>query len=268
MSFITQFFFQELAELALGTYKHIGRIRCARLVGREVASFYMLLGETQKAAAFLSDALRTFENDKWHDLIAQTHLELAECYKKAKDIRKLISSSASVSAALEIDTLIRWTYFDEMRKSLECLTEPLVVPFSDIIKILSVCVKNDGAVMQDNDIKVELVVESNFPREIMCTNIMISLEIDSKDNKKTNAKFCASRVLTAKDMKQPDPMMQKLKMNKTLNYRQDKQLELASIAAKFVDGKRKECSSNQNLGDFSNYLEVNNVVSIYYILNY
>lgn len=253
--------FQELAELALGTYKHIGRIRCARLVGREVASFYMLLGETQKAAAFLSDALRTFENDKWPDLVAQTQLELAECYKKAKDIRKVISASANVSAALEIDTLYRWTYFDEMYKNIEFLTEPLVVPFSDVIKIVSVCVKNEGAIMQDNDIKVELVVESNFPREVMCTNVLVSFEIHVKDNKKTNEKCCSGRVLTCKDMKHQDPMLLKLKMRKTLSYRQDKQLELSGIAGKFVDTKRKECSGTHNVGNFSDYLEVNNLVS-------
>lgn len=34
----------ELAELAMGTYKHIGRRRLARIIGKEVASFYLLLG--------------------------------------------------------------------------------------------------------------------------------------------------------------------------------------------------------------------------------
>ena len=33
--------FQELSELAMGTYKHIGRIRSARLIGRDLADFYM-----------------------------------------------------------------------------------------------------------------------------------------------------------------------------------------------------------------------------------
>lgn len=65
----------------MGTYKHIGRLRCARLVGTEVASFYMLLGETQKAAAFLSDALRTFEEDGWREVAAQIQVELAECHR-------------------------------------------------------------------------------------------------------------------------------------------------------------------------------------------
>lgn len=260
--------FQELAELALGTYKHIGRIRCARLVGRDVASFYMLLGETQKAAAFLSDALRTFENDKWNDLIAQTQLELAECYKKAKDIKKLISTCAHVSTALEIDTLFRWTYFDEMRKNIEYLPEPLVVPFSDIIRIISVCVKNEDTFIQDSDIRVELVVESNFPREIMCTKLLISYELLNKENKKTTERLCSSRILTCKDMKHEDPMLQKLKMKKSLNYRQDKQLELAGIAAKFADTKRKDCPIADTGGNFNECLEANNQVSRQRFFNY
>lgn len=220
----------------------------------------MLLGETQKSAAFLTDALRTFEKDKWPDLIAQTQLELAECFKKAKDIKKLISASASVSAALEIDTLIRWTYFDEMRKSLEYLTEDLVVPFNDIIKIISVSVKNEAAVMQDNDIKVELMIESNFPREIMCTKIIISVEVDNKD-KKSSERYCTNGVLTAKDMKQQDPMLQKMKMVKMLNYRQDKQLELAGVTSKFSERKKKECSSTQSSSNFGSCLEGINLVS-------
>lgn len=71
----------------MGTYKHVGRLRCARLVGRELASFYTQLGELQKAAAFLGDALRTFEKDGWKELAAHTHLELTNCYKKAADYR-------------------------------------------------------------------------------------------------------------------------------------------------------------------------------------
>lgn len=246
----------------MGTYKHIGRIRSARLVGREVASFYMLLGETQKSAAFLSDALRTFEKDGWHELAAQTQVELAECFKKANDIRKLISASASVSAALEIDTLIRWTYFDDMRKCIDMLIEPLVVPFSDIIRIISVCVKNDGAVMQDNEITVEVVVESNFPREIMCTNLVISLKSDNREGKKTNERYCSGRILTNKDMKEHDPLLQRLRMKKNLDYKQDKQLSVAGIASKFTEVKRKDSSQPNAQGDFSHCLEVGVLVSL------
>ncbi|KAJ8930533.1 hypothetical protein NQ314_016646 [Rhamnusium bicolor] len=248
----------ELAELAMGTYKHIGRLRSARLVGREVASFYMLLGETQKSAAFLGDALRTFEQDGWHELAAQTQIELAECFKKAKDLRKLIRASAFVSAALEIDTLIRWTYFDEMRKCLDSLDKPLVVPFNDIIKIVSVGLKNENVIMQDSNINVELVIASNFPREIVCTNLVISLEADNKEHKKTNEKYSTTRMLTSKDMKLQDPMLQRLRIKKNLDYKQDKQLATAGIASKFTELKRKD-STAPHVQDFNHCLEVSDL---------
>lgn len=86
----------------MGTYKHIGRLRSARLVGRDVAAFYMLLGESQKAAAFLGDLLRTFEQDGWHELVAQTQVELANSYKKAGDVRKLIRLDYTKTAESDV----------------------------------------------------------------------------------------------------------------------------------------------------------------------
>nr|XP_023019434.1 trafficking protein particle complex subunit 10 [Leptinotarsa decemlineata] len=231
----------ELAELAMGTYKHIGRLRSARLVGREVASFYMLLGETQKSAAFLSDLLKTFEQDGWHELVAQTQIELAECYKKAHDVKKFVGASVHVCAAPEIDTLIRWTYFDDMRKYLDSLDEPLTVPLGDIIKIMSVNVKNEGVVMQDSAIEVELIIESNFPREVVCTDVIISLEADG-GKKNTAERYCSGQLLTNKDMRSQDPALQRLRIKKNLDIKQDKQLASAGIASKFTELKRKDSS--------------------------
>ena len=79
------FISQELAELAMGTYKHIGRIRSARMIGRDLAEFYLQLGEMPKAAVFLADALKTFEEENWRHLAMQTHLELADCYREMND---------------------------------------------------------------------------------------------------------------------------------------------------------------------------------------
>jgi hypothetical protein len=241
------------------TYKHIGRLRSARLVGREVASFYILLGETQTAAAFLSDAVRTFEQDKWHELAAQTQIELAECHKKADDVKKFIKTSACVAAALEIDTLIRWTYFDEMRKCLQSLDKPLVVPFNDIIKITSVALKNEAVILQDSVINVELAIESNFPREILCTSVVISVEVETKDNRK-NEKYCKSRTVTSRDLKPRDPLLQRLQIHRHLDHKQDKQLASASVVCKHPEHKRKDSVAPPK-SDFSCCLQVNNLVS-------
>lgn len=246
----------EMAEQAMGTYKHVGRIRSARLVGREVASFYMMLGETQKAAAFLSDALRTFQQDGWRELIAQTQIELAECHKKACDWRKFIRSAIYVASAIEIDTLIRWSFFDEMRKYFDKLDgKPLVVPFNDTIKLVAVSLKNPEVVMQDETIEIECIIESNFPREVLCTNVIMSLENEPKDEKKKKDKCCLSKNLTSKDMKEVDSCLRKLHIQRHLDYKQDKQLASASVTCNFNQLKRKSSVAPTN-SDFRFCLQV------------
>lgn len=246
----------ELAELAMGTYKHVGRLRMARLVGQELASFYLLLSETQKAAAFLGDALRTFENDGWQDLAAQIQISLAECHKKAKDTVKYVKACAYVCAAAEVDTLIRWGYFDEMNKFLLKLEKPLDVPFNDIIKINSVHITSDLVVMQGAKIEVEFIIESNFPKEVVCTFVGVSLE--NEDDKKNNEKHQTGKMLTKKDLKWQDPFLQRLKIKKTLDYKQNKQLDTSGIASKFTL-QRKDSSSPNTQANLDLCLEVENL---------
>ncbi|XP_045483784.1 trafficking protein particle complex subunit 10 [Harmonia axyridis] len=241
----------ELAELSMGTYKHTGRARSARLVGREIAAFYLLLGETQKAAAFLSDASRLFRQDGWNEVAAHTEKELADCYKQANDWRKYIRCCAHVASAVDLDTLVRWTYFDGMRKYIDKLDKPLVVPFSDIIKIISISVKNLGIIMQDSNIELECVVESNFPREILCSNIMVSLE--NEPNKRVE-KYCKGRTLTEKDLRDSDMSLRKLKIVRHLDYKQDKQLSSVSVICKLNELKRKDSTPPVH-SDFRRYLE-------------
>lgn len=261
----------------MGTYKHIGHLRSARLIGRDVASFYMLQGETQKAAAFLGDALRTFEQDGWRELAAQTQLELAECYRTAADARKLLCTCAVLSATPEIDTLIRWRHFDEMVRGLGALDRPLVVPFGqhpllfrsfsylltvyvlgNVIRIKSVTLKNEGPVMQDGTIEIEVAVDSGFPREVLCTEVRIALEQQRKG--------CGMgrRTLTDKDLRPHNARVQPIHIQRHLDYKQDKQLEVASVVCKNVPLKRKEsggaATSSSAQSDFSVYAEVTPLV--------
>jgi hypothetical protein len=55
------------------------------MIGRDLAAFYLQLGEMQKAVVFLADALKTFEEEKWRHLAIQTHLELVNCYREMND---------------------------------------------------------------------------------------------------------------------------------------------------------------------------------------
>lgn len=258
--------FQELSELAMGTYKHIGRLRSARLVGRELASFYKLLGETNKAAAFLGDALKTFEQEGWRELAVQTHVELAACHLQANDIRRYIRSCAAIAAAPEMDTIVRSTYFDEMLKSLELLEKSLVVPFVNIFKIVGVTVKCDKVVMQDTELEVQLDLESNFPREVLCGNVLIAMDVEKTDRGKKHEDCHMLRHISAKDLKPPNPVLNKMRIHKHLDFRQDKQVSSASVVCKNAPLKRVD-SSNVKLCrcDFSHALKASVLVSQEYV---
>ena len=90
--FYSHFFFlsQELCELAMGTYKHIGRIRSARKVGLSLAVYYIEAEEYVKAIGFLTDALKTFRDDKWNLLVVDVLLKLAQCYHVTSDHERCI----------------------------------------------------------------------------------------------------------------------------------------------------------------------------------
>lgn len=164
-----------------------------------------------------------------------------------------------VAAAPEIDTLLRWSYFDEMCKSLDGLNECLTVPFNDVVKIISVSIKNESVAMQDSQIEVELVVDSNFPREVICTNVLISLEADVKDHKKPREKC---RSVTANNLKVEEPLLQKLPLQRHLDYNEDKQLSSANVVCKSKTLKRKDSAAAPQQSDFSQSLEVSTLVGI------
>ena len=78
----------ELCELAMGTYKHLGRLRSARKVGLSLAHYYMEGQQWSKAIAFLTDALKTFKEENWGLLATQVYLKLADCYKSVGDTNR------------------------------------------------------------------------------------------------------------------------------------------------------------------------------------
>lgn len=183
----------EHAELAMGTYKHVGRIRSARLIGKELARFYSDLGENQKAVAFLSDALKTYIDEGWDHLAAQTQLELAECYKRMDAVEKYTKVCAAVASTNVLHITVRNTYFEEMLGYMKMISspQPLLTELGCAFIILNMEVKVMDKVVQDCVVSIELSVQSLFPREIKCTSSAISVEEIPKpsvSNKKKGSK--------------------------------------------------------------------------------
>ena len=75
----------EMCEIAISSYKHIGRLRSAKLVGRDLAAFYIQMGQFVKATTFLVESLKMYQQERWTKLSLQTMLDLAQCYSQLQD---------------------------------------------------------------------------------------------------------------------------------------------------------------------------------------
>nr|XP_033340136.1 trafficking protein particle complex subunit 10 [Megalopta genalis] len=269
----------EHAELAMGTYKHVGRIRSARLIGTELAQFYCELGENQKAVAFLLDALKTYTDEGWSRLAAHTQLELAQCYKRMDDVEKYTKISGAIASLDVLHITVRNTYFEEMFGYMKMIAspQPLLIELGYAFVILSMQVKVMDKVVQDCVVNIEISIRSLFPREVKCTKASISVEDIQKpptSNKiKKGMKTPAEPAIpilskcTLEDMKPLNPRLLQLQVYSYPNYKEDKSLASVSVVHKNTkpvvrrsDSTKHRKPSVNAKGDFSKALSCDEFV--------
>uniref|UniRef100_A0A1A9UF37 Trafficking protein particle complex subunit 10 n=1 Tax=Glossina austeni TaxID=7395 RepID=A0A1A9UF37_GLOAU len=249
----------ELAELAISTYKHVLRLRSARLVGLDLGNFYCSLNEPHKAVGFFTDLLRELKAENWSTLSSQTLLELANCYRKMGDAMAYTKTCSAISCCLELEVLVRTFYFDEFLKSLKTLNSVLSAQPSvenanycmleDNFQILAIEVLNEKPIIQDEFVRVQLQLESFYPREVIIDDLKLSFDLfatplptTSSGNNNDKQKFCLQ-----------------------LQYKQDNTLATASVACGNVKPTqivRRSSSTKRKLSpsksDFTNYVAAEN----------
>lgn len=242
----------ELSELAISTYKHVSRLRSARLVGLDLGNFYCALNEPQKAIVFFTDLLRELKTEKWTALASQTLLELANCYKKMDDALSYTKVCAAISCCPDLETLVRTFYFDEFLKSLKNIQNVLnvsekgqsnYVSLEDHFKIIDVHLFNKSPIIQDSLLTMEIKIECNFPREIICEVVAISFELVGKQPNQEVSALCNEF-----DM---------LPFTIHLDYKQDNSLGSASVICENKEKVRRTSSGKNESSqivrsDFSN----------------
>lgn len=181
----------------MGTFKHVNRIRSARMIGKELARFYSDMNENQKAVVFLLDALQTYSSEGWTHLAAQTQHELAQCYKKMDDVERYTKVCAAIAASEILHMTIRNSYLDEMLSYAKMLTspQPLLTELSSSFVVQEMEVNVTDKVIQDCEVRVEVVLVSRLPRPVTCTKVELSVEEVQKPNvKKKGVKGSESSV--------------------------------------------------------------------------
>lgn len=148
--------------MTISTYKHVSRLRFARLVGFELGKFYCSMGEPHKAIGFFTDLLRELKTENWNFLASQILLESTNCYKAMNDMISYTKTCASIACCLDLDIETRLAHFDEHIDSLTAIADPLVgdgtpdgqnckfVVLEDHFKFVDVVVRNTEQIIQVN----------------------------------------------------------------------------------------------------------------------
>jgi len=281
----------EMCEIAISSYKHIGRIRSARLVGKDLASFYMELGQVQHAAVFLAEALKTFQYERWDKLSLKTMLDLTKCYKAMGDKEKYVRMCAQIASNKVASTSDREKFFVDMTKTLDELgNDPIAMHAEDIVDFISCQVvksSDDQQIIPGVKLNFSLVLKNNLPKAITCNTLKIALshvepdepEVVPDRKGKNTQRRAVQRSPSVASNNQVEVQVEtevtegepggKLDMVEQLDYKQDKSLCAARLVCRNSSNvlKRKDSSgsilrdvSQLQKGDFSLSLELENIL--------
>ena len=172
-----QKYYLELSESAISTYKHIGRIRSARMVGLELAKFYCELGQVQKALNFLVDGLKTFEMESWSLLKVQTLIETARCYEQLQDSERLARTAAQLACApCLLDHNEKLEFCSRMFNSVKALQNvPTFINAEDLLEVKIIKLATPEKVTPGSKLDLELEITSRFPTDVPIDEILVSL---------------------------------------------------------------------------------------------
>ncbi|XP_032721101.1 trafficking protein particle complex subunit 10 isoform X1 [Lontra canadensis] len=88
----------DLSHAAIEMHTSVGRTRSARLVGKDLAEFYMRKKSPQKAEMYLQGALKNYLAEGWALPITHTRKQLAECQKHLGQTENYLQTSSLLAS--------------------------------------------------------------------------------------------------------------------------------------------------------------------------
>ncbi|XP_038059010.1 trafficking protein particle complex subunit 10-like isoform X2 [Patiria miniata] len=185
----------ELSELAMGTFKHIKRMRSARLIGKDLATFYMKKGEWTKAETFLIDAVRIYEKEGWHLPVTNTRRQIATCQKELGNKHKYLKTCCLLAGDCALAMQERLEFLQEMLKIAKELAEErgepddeeqslkvALVPLYSVARLTSIDLKpEDGKLGKNEGGEIFLRIHSNLPETVAVDKITLAVNHETQD---------------------------------------------------------------------------------------
>ncbi|CAH1800251.1 unnamed protein product [Owenia fusiformis] len=165
-----------LSELTMGTYKHIGRIRSARLIGRDLAEFYMQLGEPSKAEGFLMDALKIYHHEKWDMLADSTRVDLGRCQKRQGSTSKYARSCSHVASSRYLPQDVKMEHYKDLLHIAGSYQDdgPLLLNARPAFTVKTIELE-EATIITGDDASINMILTNHLPETVTCDLISISL---------------------------------------------------------------------------------------------
>ncbi|XP_037079407.1 trafficking protein particle complex subunit 10-like [Pollicipes pollicipes] len=219
----------ELSELAMGTYKHMGRLRSARLVGRQLATFHLRLGQAAHAASLLTDALKTYQEEGWGQLTAQLLLQLAQCYQIMDDHQRYTQTCAMIAGREDVTQEARLQYAKQLVDIASTKQTRVVTSGDDLLLVRAVRLSEPDREPFPGA-RVEVVLDS-------CRADVQLAEPPEQLSRNTSSASTSSSGSSRRDTGQrPDspaallgPADDRLQLEENIEYKQDKSLSAATL---------------------------------------
>ncbi|KAG8431029.1 hypothetical protein GDO86_019539 [Hymenochirus boettgeri] len=106
----------ELCHATMEMYNSIGRIRSAKLVGKDLADFYMKKNCPQKAELYLQGALNMYQSEGWELPLTHTRKQLAECQRRLGQTESYLRTCSLLAADVNLSQEERQRFCQEILK--------------------------------------------------------------------------------------------------------------------------------------------------------
>ncbi|KAF2351209.1 Foie gras liver health family 1 [Trinorchestia longiramus] len=170
----------ELSEVAISTCKHIGHVRCARLIGRDLASFYLSLGQPQQAANFLGDLLNSFTDGCWPLLAADTRAKLLTCYSSMADWPRLLRVGVELACCSEVPLEQRSAAFESMQRAVRELQEggeSVCLATQDVVRVEELCITSPPPLTVGSTLNAKATLRSSLPLPLIFSSVDVLLKL-------------------------------------------------------------------------------------------
>nr|XP_025841334.1 trafficking protein particle complex subunit 10 isoform X1 [Vulpes vulpes] len=177
----------ELSHAAIEMHTSIGRTRSARLVGKDLAEFYMRKKSPQKAEIYLQGALKNYLAEGWALPITHTRKQLAECQKHLGQTENYLQTSSLLASDHHLTEEERKHFCQEILSFASRQTDSpghkIVLPLHCFAQLRDLHFTPSNAVVHVGGVlSVEITMCSQMPIPVYVEQISINVHFSIEKN--------------------------------------------------------------------------------------